>query len=42
MRKANKGFRNKDPRFLVKARSLKKKLRALFIKESKGKKNLRP
>tara|TARA_R100000951_G_scaffold78619_1_gene66380 strand:- start:7423 stop:7575 length:153 start_codon:yes stop_codon:yes gene_type:complete len=37
LKKKNKGFRNKDPRYFEKLAEAKKKLRWFFIKESKKK-----
>jgi len=36
-KRRNKGFRNKDPRYIKKIQELKKKLRYFYLKESKAK-----
>lgn len=37
MRRRNRGFRNKDPRFFDKARAVKKKINNFFKNETKRK-----
>jgi hypothetical protein len=37
MKRKNKGFRNKDPRYFEKLGETKKKLKYFFLKESKAK-----
>jgi len=37
LQKKNKGFRNKDPRYLEKVNYFKKQLKRLFIREGKRK-----
>ena len=37
MKRRNKGFRNKDPRFFDKANAIKKKVRNFFKNEAKRK-----